>query len=37
VSHTVMVSQLIFDILAGAGKSVLWCGNLRISLFQEPN
>jgi len=27
--------RLIFDFLAGAGKSVFWCGNLLIGLLQE--
>ena len=36
VSQTLIHSlRLIFDIVAGAGKSVLWWGNLRISLFRE--
>jgi hypothetical protein len=28
-------TRLIFDFVAGAGKSVLWCVNLRIILLQE--
>jgi hypothetical protein len=36
VSETLMHSlRLIFKPVAGAGKSVLWCGNLSISLLQE--
>jgi hypothetical protein len=37
VPQTLMHSPrlIVFDALAGAGKSVLWCGNLRISIFQE--
>jgi hypothetical protein len=36
VSQTLMHSlRLIFDIVAGAGKSVLWCGNLRVNMFRE--